>query len=205
MHIGGFDSSYKHSDLSLYSQKYNDRYSIEISKIEVDNTKVSSKIEAKLDIGVDYLLLPYSVVKRIIKQLANFYKEECQQALCEEAGHVFFGSTIIRPPTEFPEILIDLQGFEIRLNGFLKKCGPEHYCSIIRNGGEVAVIGAPVLENLYLVIDMENSKIAIAKLGQCRDTDDLSVIYEQEQNFFALAFKLFMVLSSLVMIVVIGW
>lgn len=169
------------------------------------NTKVSSKIEARLNTGVDYLLLPYSVIKKIIKQLADFYKENCQQALCEEEGHVFFGSTLIRPPTEYPEILIDLQGFEIKLNGFLKKCGPEHYCSIIRNGGELTVIGAPILENLYLVIDMENSKIAIWKVQECRDTNDLSVIYELEQNFFAMGFKIFMVISSLVMIVVIGW
>lgn len=205
MHIGGFDSSYKLSDFSIYSLKYNNQYSVQISHIKISDIEVSSSIEAKLNIGVDYLLLPYTVIKKLIKQLSEFYNENCQQSLCEEEGHVFFGNTLIRPPTEHPEILLDIQGFEIRINGFLRKCGPEHYCSIIRCGGELTVIGAPILETLYLVIDMENSKVAFTKVKECRETDDLTVIYQWEQQFFGVMIKLFMVLSSLIMIVVIGW
>ena len=205
LHIGGFDSSYSLSSFSIFPQVYNNRYSVSLSSVQIGGQSIELNMEAHINPGSDYLLFPYKTILKMIKSLAEFYKTSCQQALCEEEGHVFFGHSLIRPPLEYPEITLNMQGFEIRLRGFLTKCGVEHYCSIIRCSSHEVVIGAPVLEELYVVIDMENSKVALAKKQNCRETDDLVVIYEWEQHFLAVCFKLFMVFSSLIMIVVIGW
>jgi hypothetical protein len=205
LHVGGFDSRYNLNNFAVYPQVFNDRYSVSLSSVKIGGKSIAVDLDARLNPGSDFLLFPYKIIKQMISELSSFYQTSCQQALCEEDGHVFFGHSLIRPPSEYPEIILNIQGFEIRLRGFLKKCGTEHYCSVIRSSSDHVVIGSAVLEELYLVIDMENSKLALAKRKECRESDDLIVIYEWEQHFFAVIFKLFMVFSSLIMIVVIGW
>ena len=137
--------------------------------------------------------------------MAAFYGSLCQQALCEVEGHVFFGNTIIRPPSTFPNITISLGGFNVVLEGFLTECKTGQYCSVIRSGGNFAILGSPILEKVYLVIDMENSKIGMSHLMRCEDASELVLLNNWEQSFGIMLIKVFMMISALVMIVIIGW
>jgi Eukaryotic aspartyl protease len=205
LHIGGFDAKYSPKDFFVYPMRYNNRYSVYITEITAGSSKISSEIEAIVDPSVPYLYLPYDYIVKIIEAMAAFYGSNCQQALCEVEGHLFFGSTIVRPPSEFPDIVIGIGELKIVLKGFLIKGDNGQYSSIIKSCWSYAIIGSPVLEQIYLVVDMENSRIAIAPLKVCRPTDDLILLNQWEQTYPVVLLKLFMVVSSLMMIIVIGW
>lgn len=205
MHLGGYDSTYSYDDFSIYPVVYNNRYSVVITSIVLNDIEIMMNLEGRLNPAVPYLYLPFNVIIKLIKAMNEFYGESCKQALCDVEGHVFFGNSIIRPPASFPDISIDLQGFKVTLRGFLRKCNIDQYCSIIRSGGEYGIIGTPILEQVYLVIDMENSKLAMSPLKKCQDSDHLVLLNSFEQSPVLILTKIFMMISALVMIIVIGW
>lgn len=204
LHIGGFDSYYTENDFFILPILYNNRISVYITEISLNSQSYSSYIEAKIDPAVPYIYLPYDHIVKLIKSMKDFYKDSCQQALCEIDGHLFFGTNLIRPPSEFPNISINIGGLEITLKGFLTNCG-DLYCSVIRSGGDYGIIGSPILKQFYLVVDLENSKIGFAKVDQCDKAAVLTSLNQWEQSFLITCGKLTMMFSALAMILVIGW
>ena len=121
------------------------------------------------------------------------------------SNSVFFGSALIRPPKNFPEVSINFEGLKVVLAGFLKKCGPEQYCSVIRVGGKQAIVGSPVLESLYIIVDRENSKIALTPVKKCEAANSL-VRLNYWERFYPLDYiKILVMIISILMIILIGW
>ena len=177
LNIGGFDGHYSYSDFYIYPVLYNNRYSVQITQVLLNDKVLNINVEGRINLEVPYIYLPFSEILWLIQALAEFYGDSCQQALCEVEGHVFFGNTLIRPPAFFPNITVSIGGFKIVLGGFLNICSDNQYCSVIRSGGDFAIIGSPILEKVYLVIDMENSKIALANLKKCEQTDEIVLLH----------------------------
>ena len=205
LHIGGFDSHYSVDDFVIFPLLYNNRISVHVTEIAVGTSTFASYFEARVDPGSPLIYLPRSSILQVIQALKEFYGEACQQALCEIEGNVFFGSHLVRPPQEFPQISISIGDLQVVLSGFLKKCSTDQYCSIIRDGGSVAIIGSPILQELYVVVDMENSKIGMTRVQRCGDAKELRMLNKWEQSPGLVIVKLAMMVSALVMILVIGW
>jgi hypothetical protein len=205
MHVGGFDPSYSASDFAVYPLRYNNRYSLLVTSVNFNHRSVASNLEARINPAVAFIYLPYDVILALIEQMVEFYKPNFHPALCGLDENVFFGHSIIHPPSDLPSFELNLQGFTITLKGFLQKHSNDQYYSVIRNGGQTSVLGSPVLENLYLVLDLENSRVALAPLAKCQQVDDLVLLTAWEQSLPVVLCKLAMMLSALAMIVLIGW
>ncbi|CAG9319726.1 unnamed protein product [Blepharisma stoltei] len=210
--FGGFDSEYYHiSDFKLFPIDYNDRYSIPVISIFLNNSEFwNGEIEGILETRIPYILLPEKLFSHFIASLSAYYGTDCDPLLCTKTNNTFYGNSIPSTPAKFPKLTFTLSNkstLKIDINEIFMKClNSNDYCSIIKFFPEdYIVLGAPVLEKFYVTIDTESRLIGLAEVSACAQPLILSRFSTWEDSSWASSFKLTMILTAIGMIAVIIW
>jgi hypothetical protein len=198
--LGGIDESIV-DDQFTYTplQQLSNHYQISLDSLKLNGTSVISSLNAILDTGTTYILLPMRAYNTLVEFLQTHYCDLV--GVCSQLN-IFNGNCLleISKVEAYPDLAFQFSGVQVTVKAtsyFLQTTmhGQSGYCfGVIPWTDDYAILGYTFMRGNYIHYDMENSRIGFAGSNTTLSLPSSAPSLCHSVFFF---FSLFVVFNSL--------